>query len=89
MSNGRNKEVTSSSVASKAAKILQSNNSSPEAKKVAASALTQHPNKGTGKNAENTSKKIASLAGGILSDPKSRQMDKSVAASVLTQTKKP
>ena len=86
MSGRSNTETTSSKVASKAAKILNNPNSSLQAKQVAASALTQHPNQNTFTNTEVTSPYIASLAAAILADPHSKKMERSVAGSVLTQS---
>ncbi|MGI9440169.1 MAG: hypothetical protein ACR2OT_04220 [Parvibaculales bacterium] len=45
MARGKNKEVTSKKVASAAGRVLSNPRSSKDAKSVAASALTQHPNK--------------------------------------------
>lgn len=77
-----NKKTTSSSVASTAAKVLASPNSSAKAKQLAGSALSQ-VNKGN-----ETSKRVEALAGKVLDSEKSSVTDKKLAGSVLSQSKK-
>ena len=74
------KEVTSKKVASKAAKMLVSPNSSKAVKTVAGSVLSQRaaPNK-------KTSSATASAASKVLKSPTASKASKSVAGSALTQ----
>lgn len=77
-----NKKTTSSSVASTAAKILTSPNSSAQAKQLAGSALSQ-VNKGN-----ETSAKLEKIAGKVLDNPNSSSVAKKLAGSVLSQSNK-
>jgi hypothetical protein len=72
-------EKTSSSVASKASKVLNSASSSKVAKSIAGSALSQAV-----KNRV-TSSRVATKAAKALDDGRSGRTTKSIAGSVLTQ----
>lgn len=76
----KNRETTSKSVASKAAKVLSNPNSSSRERSAAASALTQYKS-----FVEETSAKAASAAARVLSNPNANKAAKSAAASTLTQ----
>lgn len=79
-------EQTSSKVASAAAKVLSNPKSTQAEKSVAASTLTQAPNRSSASR-EQTSAKVASQASTLLRDSKSSAAVKTVAASALTQTR--
>lgn len=76
----KNRETTSKSVASIAAKILSDPSSSSRERSAAASALTQYKS-----YIEETSAKAASAAAKVLSNPHASRAAKSAAASTLTQ----
>lgn len=76
----KNTKRTSSKIASHAAKILQNDNSSKVAKKLAASALSQ-----VNKNNE-TSSELETVASKVLKSNKYSQETKELAASVLSQS---
>ncbi len=69
-------------VASKSGRILRSVGATANAKRVAASALSQRKSP---KRA--TSKRVATTAGRVLSNPKATKGAKSSAGSVLSQTR--
>ena len=77
-----NKKVTSSSIASKAAKILQDENSSNIAKKLAGSALSQANKK------NETGKEMEKVASDVLKSDKYSKETKSLAGSVVSQSDK-
>lgn len=77
-----NKKTTSSTVASKAAKVLSDPSSSAKEKQLAGSALSQ-VNKGN-----ETSTKLEKVASKVLDDPKSSKTAKELAGSVLSQSNK-
>lgn len=79
-------EQTSSKVASAASKVLGNPKSTTIERAVAASALTQAPNKAS-PSREQTSARVASQASQLLRDPKTSAAVKTVAATVLTQTR--
>ena len=77
------KRGTNSPVARAAARILNNPNSSPRARRVAGSALTQSK-----APKERTSAGVASMAAEIMQDDRFSKDAKKVAASVLAQRKK-
>lgn len=77
-----NKKVTSSSVASNAAKVLSSSSSSETAKKLAGSALSQ-ANKGN-----ETGKSMEKLASDVLKSTKYNNQTRMLAGSVVSQSNK-
>jgi hypothetical protein len=82
MAKKQTNEATSSKVASAAAKVLKDKSASKDAKRAAASALTQT------KSREVTGKGVATSASKVLRDKSASKEAKSAAASALTQRKK-
>ncbi len=76
-------KVTSSRVATKAAKVLKSKSTGKNSKTAAASALAQ-----TKAPTKVTSKKTASIASQVLRDKRTSKSSKSVAGSALSQTQR-
>ena len=72
-------ETTGSRAAAAAAKVLKDPKASTDAKKVAASALTQL------RSGKSASPKAAKAAAKVLKDPKASKEAKTAAASTLTQ----
>ncbi len=77
-----NKKVTSSSVASQAARVLQDSSASAVAKSLAASALSQR------NSGHQTGSAMEDVASRVLDGSKYSQSTKALAGSVLSQSNK-
>lgn len=77
-----NRKMTSPSVGSQAARVLQSSTASATAKTLAASALSQRS------PSHQTGAKVEDLASRVLDSPKYSAETKSIAGSVLSQSNK-
>lgn len=77
-----NKKHTSSSIASKAAQVLQDKNASEIAKQLAGSALSQV------NSCHETGKAMEKIASQVLKSDKYSEITKELAASVLSQSDK-